>query len=269
MLIERLDINRSDQREKLAQETEVRLIGSIPENFFHNAAVLVGNYIGEEEGPFLRPTVDGVVYCAYQLSTHARDGHNRLLAFTRSNLLATLPELYAKSIEPALVRVDKNRDGDYDLSMMQGIRVTRHLRRGGVVWIAPAATTRNDGFLLDIRTGSIRFARENKSSLGVLALETTGEGLNRRVNAIHIAEVSMPEINCLLKGDSGIALKREANYAIGIFSMAQAASLLPGDQNKGEYKDYIGIQERARFILWGLERKGLLATGGFLDEPIR
>jgi hypothetical protein len=251
-------------REKLREHLGIAIKGTIPDAFYTERFILVGNYIGRgsPDDPDLRPTIDAITLVACELSK--RSEKNRLLAVARETALDRLPADRATMLRPAMLKATKNGD-TYSLEGRQTRTLIQHIQHGGGVWIAPTATVRKDGMLLHAHGNAVRLAREYNCHLGVLVMETVGEGEERRVNAITIEEVMMPVIS-IAAGADAILHQRIANNAITKFCLARVAQLLPGGQEQGEYA-YPGPEfymEEAMCTLRGLNppaaREGIMDT---------
>lgn len=263
------DIDDPGFRYDLAMETGIKLAEPIPESLFNSPVVAVGNYLSRNENPSspdLTPTLNGLLALAYEMSIHEKK--NRVWAIAREGVFDFVEQqsLFF-ALQPAIIFV-KWKDRKYKLGLKDGLRTRRHLglKRKGVLWMAPGYTTRSDGLVLNVRTGSVLLARKSGSKLVVLAMETKGEGDERMVNQIHVAEIPIPGIICDIKGGEAIRLQRAANRAITRYALAFTASLLPEHNNKGEYEDPDEFMQEARYQLLGIRHDGLIASGGFLNE---
>jgi len=268
---ERLTINNPSHRRELAENTGIRCIGSLPKGVFNEATVALSNYIGQEGDentpPFLDPSIEGLVYFAYLASQYSTE--NRVLAIARKNTIESLRDQeLAKAVEPALISAVKEGRG-YTVGRLGLLKIDRHLRKNRVLVVAPATTTRDRGIRYDLRTGVVRFAVEKQHNLIALAMRTS-EDLDEelRVEAVSASQIPVPSIRCEYEGrrDKRLErrLRREANYAIALWTMAEVASLLPDGSQRGEIVDPEAIKQRAVYILRGLSSEGLYATGGFM-----
>lgn len=261
----RIDIDNPEFRRQLAEDTRIHLVGSIPESVFKEGVVVLGNYIGLEKGadgsPDLTPTMEGLLYFSFVVSQGSEK--NRLIAVAREGALFGLDENLAKTLGRALINAKKTKDG-YQVGFLDSLKMTRHVKREGVLWMSPAATTDKDGMLFDLRTGGVLLAESTGSRLGVLAMEAP-DAVPRKVTALHYAEIPLPLIRCDRSYSRRKELTRMANFAIAQWSMATAASLLPENYQKGEYIEPEIVKERAVFLLRGLATEGLIASGGFMQ----
>ncbi len=268
---ESLSINNPSHRRELAENTGIRLVGSLPEGVFNKATVALSNYIGQEGDentpPFLDPTIQGLVYFAYLASRHSAE--NRVLGIARNNTLESLRDQeLAKAVEPVLISAVKE-GRNYSIGREDLMTIDRHLKKDRVLALAPSATTRDRGIRYDLRTGVVRVAVEKHYNLMALAMRT-GErpGEELKVEALSASQIPVPSIKFEHEGriDKKLerGLRREAIYAIALWTMAEVASLLPGGIQRGEFVEPDAIKQRAVYILRGLSSEGLFATGGFM-----
>lgn len=262
------EVDKPEVRQRLMNLTNIRYIGDIPEPLFTQSAIVLGNYIGDEHGPngnpWLDPTMMGLIGASWKISG---SGHrNRLMAVARRGFKDLLPH-ELEDIAAAIIPADKTADDDYEIKRIHLWTMGQHVKNHGVLWMAPGATTVNDGLIHDFKTGGIRMAMEKRYHLATLAMETEGEGLHRQVVALHMAEIALPTITYDGPASKKLESLREANRAIGQYSLGVTASLLPFHQTKGEFTDPQGEMAEAIHTLHGLASVGIHAQGGFLARP--
>lgn len=259
------EIDTPYTRFTLAAHTHIKGHDPIPSAFFEHSVVVIGNYIGLEHGPhgqpWLNPTVEGLAYLTHMLSIS--NAKNRVLAIARNQLLTSLPDGYAALKEALIPAIKQN--GEYHLGIRENFRIHRHLRNNGVLWVAPGGSTDHDGLVLNLRTGSIRYAREHGSHLALLAMETEGTGAERIVTYLHVDHVPLPNVIFRHKKDQTKKLLRQINLAIGRYALARTAALLPADHPRGEYTDPDTEMALATAALRGMIHFGVEVTGGFLE----
>ena len=207
--------------------------------------------------PFLDPTIQGLVYFAYLASQHSDE--NRVLGIARNNTYESLRDKeLAKAVEPVLISAVKE-GRNYSIGREDLIKIDRHLRKDYVLALAPSATTRDRGIRYDLRTGVVRIAVERNYNLIALAMRTgEGPGEELKVEAISASQIPVPSIKYEHEGgvDKKLerGLRREVNYAIALWTMAEVASLLPIGVQRGEFVEPDVIKQRGglhieRFII--------------------
>lgn len=273
--IKEFDIDNPAHRHELANQTGIRVKGPIPRYILNQATVIISNYLGEEDDlpdqpcPDLQKSIDALICLTNAISG---EGLNRLLAIGRERASESMTDQgLAKSLQPVLTEAVKGKDGRYRLNARNAVKVKWHLRENGVLWAAPGGTTRDRGLRHDVQTGAVRLAIGGNYHLVGLAMQTDEE--DKKVKSIEIVEIDAPQIEFRKQALKGVIRKQPDKkiaittyHALTIGGLARVAEVLPPGFQRGEFRDPERILHQAKCMLWGLEREGVRATGGFMDE---
>lgn len=254
------------------RERGIGLRGTIPTGLLipNEGVTLVSNYPGREGDGiatfYVLPAIEAIVVAAYYLSTVWEDC--RVLGSGREGALRDLNPEDQETLEPVLVPLVK-KDGQYVLKhgTLHGMRIGRHIKRGGVFWSAMGKTTDRNGLNMDLDPRVIAASYKYDTHLGLLAIATKEHTGEMRAESIMFDELVKPDVDVneseLPDGVTKEMVYDIANRQVGLRALATIAAMLPLDQ-RGDFRDPNITFQSVTAALMGLASiPGVSINGGF------
>lgn len=258
-IIDANSTNSDELQQRLSSIPTVIETTDIPEAILSSGMIFVGNYPGYEsiDGfPSLAPVIQGLMQ--FNLMVERAKGKGHFLAIGRDKVMDYIDPSLKELVLPA--EKDAITHKYHLVHSQDGRRMAEHIAQGGFLWVAPGATTEQNGLVQDFNHDPFRIAMRN-GAVGILAIETEGYGLLKRAIKLHVGYVVLPEINRPLS-----AIEREeVAHLFGRYVLARTAAFLPEAQ-RGEFPDPDGEIQKVLQELEALKEKDILFSGGFLSK---